>query len=62
MPTLVVATKMDKLSKHKRKPALAALAQGHGLDPAQIVAFSSKDGFGRTEVWDHIEAACRGGR
>lgn len=61
VPLLVVATKLDRLSKHQRKPQLAALREGLGLPEDQPVGFSSKDGTGRDEVWARIEAACRGG-
>ncbi len=57
LPTLVVATKLDKLPKHARKPALARLSEELGAD--QLVGFSSKSGFGRDEVWTRIERACR---
>lgn len=61
IPILVVATKLDKLSKHQRKPALMALAAGLGLGDAPIVGFSSKTGEGFDDVWTYIERACRKG-
>jgi GTP-binding protein len=54
---IVVATKMDKLPRAKRKPALAALrARSPGV--ASIVAFSAVSGpereEGREELWRRI--------
>ncbi|MCB9664310.1 MAG: YihA family ribosome biogenesis GTP-binding protein [Alphaproteobacteria bacterium] len=59
IPFLVVATKLDKLSKHARKPTLRALAQGLGLGDQALLGFSSLSGEGRDAVWERIEAACR---
>ena len=58
MPLCVVATKMDKLSKHQRKPALAALRARHGLDEDELLPFSARTGDGGDEVWARILAAC----
>ncbi len=58
LPLEVVATKVDKLKKHQRKPTLQALARGFGL-PGPPTPFSSLTGEGREPVWDRIEAACR---
>jgi GTP-binding protein len=51
---LVVATKSDKLSGNKLRPALAALAREHGIE--QILAYSAKTGAGRSELWREIRA------
>jgi GTP-binding protein len=61
LPVLVVATKVDKLPKHARKPQLAALREAFDLPEGQPVPFSAKTGEGCEMVWDCIEAACRGG-
>lgn len=61
LPVVVVATKLDKLPKHKRKPALAALAEAHGVARDVVVGFSSETGDGVDVLWDVIEAACAGG-
>jgi len=51
-----VITKADKLSKHERKPAAAALARLAGC-PATI--FSSLSGEGQAELWRRVvTAAC----
>jgi len=49
---LVVATKTDKLSANKLRPALAGLAREHGV--GEILAYSAKTGAGRTELWRAI--------
>jgi GTP-binding protein len=51
---LVVATKTDKLSSNKLRPALAALAEAHGV--AEILAYSAKTGAGRSELWQEIRS------
>jgi GTP-binding protein len=56
---LVVATKVDKLSKHERKPQLERLREAFDLPVGQPLGFSSKTGEGRDLVWRKIEAACR---
>lgn len=58
LPVLVVATKIDRLSKHRRKPALAALRAEHELPPDQPLGFSAHDREGLDALWEHIEAAC----
>jgi GTP-binding protein len=58
IPTLVIATKIDKLTRNERIKALADLAEGLGVDPDAIVPFSALDGTGREEIWDRIEEVC----
>lgn len=55
IPTLVVATKVDKLKRSKRGAQLKKIRVGHGLDFEQLIPFSSLNGEGREEVWDAIE-------
>ncbi len=62
LPVVVVATKADKLSKHQRKPAAAALAASLDLPDGQPLLFSSKDNFGLDALWEVIEAACGKGK
>lgn len=57
LPVLVVATKLDKLSKHQRRPQLATLREAFALPDDQPVGLSSKTGEGRDLLWRHIEAA-----
>lgn len=59
IPILVVATKMDKLSKHARKPVLRQLRESFGLSADQPLGISSKSGEGREQVWDRIERAVK---
>lgn len=51
---LVVATKIDKLPKAKRKPRLQQLAQQLSLPPEAVLAFSSTEKLGIEEVWDAL--------
>jgi GTP-binding protein len=54
-PAAVVATKLDKLARAARDPALAALARG--LGPARpVVGFSAHTGEGRDALWRVIGA------
>lgn len=50
VPTIVAATKVDKLRTTEVEPRLIALAQAVGLDPDQIVLFSAPTGRGRDEL------------
>jgi GTP-binding protein len=49
-PTLVVATKIDKLSTAAQSPRLEELRQTLGLDAEQVIGFSSTTGVGRDEL------------
>jgi GTP-binding protein len=60
LPTIVLATKVDKLTRNERPKAMASIAEGLGVDLDAIVPFSSLDGTGREEVWDRIEDVCAG--
>lgn len=55
LPTLVVLTKMDKLTRNERAGALARAREVLGLEDAQILPFSSKTGEGRQELLDALE-------
>ncbi|ATB40972.1 YihA family ribosome biogenesis GTP-binding protein [Cystobacter fuscus] len=48
---LVVATKMDRLPKARRKPRLTALAEQLSLPREAVLAFSATDKLGLDEVW-----------
>lgn len=54
LPTLVCVTKVDKLSKGAAAKAVEALALRLGLDPAQMIAFSSVTGAGRDELAEAV--------
>ena len=56
VPTLVVATKFDKLKASERARNLATIRTTMDLpEEAMIVPFSAVDGAGRDELWDVIE-------
>ncbi len=59
LPYRVVATKVDKLTRNKRKGTLNKLARGLGED--KLVPFSSLSKEGIDRVWDLIDAAVAGG-
>lgn len=50
VPTIVAATKVDKLRTSEVDGRVQALAQAVGLDPDQIVLFSAPTGRGRDEL------------
>ena len=53
--TTVVATKIDKLSRGARKPALAAIRRELDLrEETSLIAFSAKSGEGTAELWEEI--------
>ena len=61
-PTLVVATKVDKLRKADRAQRLADLAREAGVDPAQLIPFSAETREGRDELAQAIvELVAAGG-
>jgi GTP-binding protein len=51
-PTLIVATKSDRLSGNQLRNALHTLAQEY--PKAQILPYSAKTGTGRQELWQEI--------
>jgi len=60
IPTLVVLTKIDKLSSTMRAKQLPALAEALQVDPDQLLPFSSKTGEGREDLLESIEALLEG--
>jgi GTP-binding protein len=50
VPTIVVATKVDKLSRAERVPTLARLAAQVGVEDEQLIPFSARTGEGRDEL------------
>lgn len=50
VPTIVVATKVDKLSRAERGPTLAALSARLGIEDEQLIPFSARTGEGRDEL------------
>jgi len=49
-PVLVVATKLDRLAKARRRPRLGAIAAELQLPPDRVVGFSATEKTGVTEV------------
>jgi len=56
VPTVVVLTKIDKLSSPERKKRIIAISAQVGLDEEQIVPFSAVTGDGRNELAEAIES------
>ena len=54
-PSLVVATKSDKLSNNELKTNLGHIARV--LDDDSVMAYSAKSGRGREEIWRVIKSA-----
>lgn len=50
VPTIVVATKVDKLSKAERTQTLVSLAARLGIEDEQLIPFSARTGEGRDEL------------
>ncbi len=60
---LVVATKVDRLAKARRKPQLQAIARQLELPEAGVLPFSATEKTGIAEVWDTLlRAISRPGR
>jgi GTP-binding protein len=51
---MVVATKIDRLPKARRKPRLQALAEELSLPREAVIAFSATEKLGFDEVWDAL--------
>lgn len=56
VPVIGVVTKIDKVAKNKREPALAAVKRALAL-PRPPIAFSAQDGLGIDELWRAIARA-----
>jgi len=54
IPTMIVLTKMDKLSGNQRARAVEKAAEALSVDPEQILACSSVTGEGREELLEAI--------
>ena len=55
LPTLVVLTKVDKVTKTHRVRRVKAITRALGLDPEQVVEFSSLTGEGREDLLGAVE-------
>ena len=56
LPTIVVATKVDKLRAAERAERIKALALEAGIDGDQLIAFSAVTGAGRDELAEAVAA------
>jgi GTP-binding protein EngB required for normal cell division len=57
---VVVATKVDKLSKQKAKESLEYLRESLALPDDEPIPFSSKTGEGKRELWMRITEIAQG--
>lgn len=56
MPTCVVATKADKISKNKRVSQVKLIRNAFQMDAEQpLIVFSSEEGLGKEELWGWIK-------
>ncbi len=60
LPVLVLATKVDKLTRNERLTRVRALEEGLELPPDVLIPFSSVSGEGVDEVWDRVADVCGG--
>jgi GTP-binding protein len=56
LPTLVVLTKIDKLTRTERARSVAAATETLHVDPDQILPFSSKTGEGREALLEALDS------
>jgi GTP-binding protein len=54
VPTIIVATKTDKLPRARVADRVRELAQAAGVSDAQVIAFSATTGAGRVELAEAI--------
>ena len=52
IPLLVLATKMDKLTRNQSAAALAKIRKGFSLKSEECIAFSAHDGRGVDATWE----------
>jgi GTP-binding protein len=58
VPTLLVLTKIDKLRARERDERLQALTDHLGVDPEQLMPFSSVTGEGRDDLAEAVVSLC----
>jgi len=56
VPTIIVLTKIDKLTPKERQRRRAEIAGAIGVDDDQIIAFSATTGEGRNELAEAVES------
>ncbi|MBL0731662.1 MAG: YihA family ribosome biogenesis GTP-binding protein [Desulfosarcina sp.] len=52
IPTILVLTKADKLSKTKRIKQVLAISKALSINKDNLILFSAKTGLGKERVWD----------
>lgn len=60
-PTIIVATKVDKLAKAERSKRIEQLAEEAGVDLDQVIPFSAVNGEGRDDLAEAIVELIGGG-
>jgi GTP-binding protein len=55
--SLVILTKIDKISKNRRAQRTAAITKDLGLQDTQLVLFSAQTGEGKGELWTKLLSA-----
>lgn len=58
LPTIIVATKIDKVKSSQQKKSLDLIANTLSLKDEKLVVFSSETKKGREKLWDHIDEYC----
>lgn len=56
LPFCIIATKADKLSKSKQKPAVLSLAKTLNIRPELIILSSSEQNLGKDRILEYIES------
>jgi len=59
VPTVMVATKVDKLKKSQQSTQSARLKEALALPDGQPLPFSAKAGIGQRELWQYCQDFCR---
>jgi GTP-binding protein len=54
VPTMIVMTKTDKLTKAQAATRISAIVASLGLDEEQVIPFSSVTGLGRDELAEAV--------
>ena len=55
IPSILILTKSDKLSKIKQKNQHLAIAKALSVNKKELILFSAKSRMGKDDVWDAIE-------
>ncbi len=58
LPTIVVATKIDKVKSSQQKKALDLISETLMLKDEKLVVFSSETKKGREKLWGYIDEYC----